>query len=276
MGKSHGSVVLGDFMVHESFFNELCLASSNADVSVLRNLKELYTELKGKEFSVCRVGLSHTEEILAFLQNIPGVSKNAVSGFVYSFFHPPYERKNLTEEEENNFSEISYRYNDKNPLGLSWAAYVDTLALILATSEEWNATNIEILKDGTPILVKHASKKEHVVAHEDWILALKEIEKCTIPYNQKHFHLRDDHGKKELTEFWTRIAKNEYVVSCLNSLPFNRTHRTFIKEIYPDGKIELVLVWEDDGYGMVIQTTGKGLTQTRKIVETLEKEFGRR
>ena len=87
--------------------------------------------------------------------------------------------------------------------------------------------------------------------------------------------MRDDHGKKELTDFWNRIAKNEYIVSCLNSLPFNRTQREFIKEIYPDGKIELVLVWEDKGYGMVIQTTGKGISQTRKIAEILEKEFGR-
>lgn len=275
MGKSYVPVVLGGFMVQESFFNELSLESPNTDVSVLQHLKAVYTELKEKDFSVCRVGYTYTEKILDFLQKIPGVSKNKVSGFVYSFFHPPYERKNLTEEDENKFSEISYKYNDKNSLGLSWAAYFDTLALSLATSEEWNTTNIEILKDEKPVLVKHISKKEHIATHNDWFLGLKEIEKCTIPYDQKHFHLRDDHGKKELTDFWNRIAKNEYIVSCLNSLPFNRTQREFIKEIYPDGKIELVLVWEDKGYGMVIQTTGKGISQTRKIAEILEKEFGR-
>lgn len=275
MGKSHVSVVLGDFMVQESYFNELCLSSPNTDTSILRNLKEVYSELKEKEFSVCRVGSSHTEEILDFLQNIPGVSKNTVAGFVYSFFRPPYERKNLTEDDEYKFSEISYKYNDKTPLGLSWAAYFDTLALSLATSEEWNTANVEILKNENPILVRHVSKKEHIATHEDWFLGLKEIEKCKIPYEQKHFHLRDDHGKKELTEFWNKISKNEYVVSCLNSLPFNRNQKQLVKEIYPDGKIELVLVWEDDCYGMVIQTTGKGITQTRKIAEMLEKEFGR-
>lgn len=275
MGKSYVPVVLGALMVQESYFNELCLASPNIDTSIFQNLKEVYLELKEKEFSVCRVGSSHTEEILAFLQNIPGVSKNIVAGFVYSFFRPPYERKNLTEEEENKFSEISYKYNDKTPLGLSWAAYFDTLALSLTTSEEWNKSDIEILENEKPILVKHVSKKEHIAAQEDWFLGLKEIEKSKIPYDQKHIHLRDDHGKKELTEFWNRIAKNEYVVSCLNSLPFNRNKKQFIKEIYPDGKIELVLVWEDDGYGMVIQTTGKGIAQTRKIAEMLEKECGR-
>lgn len=275
MGESNVSIVLGDFMVQESYFNELCLESPNTDISVLLNLKEVYSELKEKEFSVCRVGSSHTEEILSFLQNIPGISKNAISGFVYSFFRPPYERKNMTEDEENNFSEISYKYNDKIPIGLSWAAYFDTLALSLDTSEEWNKVNVEILRDEKPIRVKHVSKKEHINAHKDWILGLKEIEKCTIPYDQKHCHLRDDHGKKELTDFWNRIAKNEYVVTCLNSLPFNRTQKQFIKEIYPDGRIEIVLVWEDNGYGMVIQTTGKGIAQTQKIAEILEKEFGR-
>jgi hypothetical protein len=275
MGKSYVPVVLGDFMVQESYFNEFCLSSPNTDTSILRNLKEVYSELKEKEFSVCRVGLSHTEEILAFLQNIPGVSKNIVAGFVYSFFRPPYERKNLTEEEENKFSEISYKYNDKTPLGLSWAAYFDTLALSFTTSEEWNKSDIEILENEKPILVKHVSKKEHIAAHGDWFLGLKEIEKCKIPYDQKHIHLRDDHGKKELTEFWNKIAKNEYVVSCLDSLAFHSWERNFIRKINANGRIELVLIWEDKGYGMVIQTTGKGIAQTRNIAEILEKEFGR-
>ena len=87
--------------------------------------------------------------------------------------------------------------------------------------------------------------------------------------------MRDDHGKKELTEFWNKIAKNEYVVSCLDSLAFHSWERNFIRKINANGRIELVLIWEDKGYGMVIQTTGKGIAQTRKVAEMLEKEFVR-
>lgn len=261
-------------VVRESFFNELCLLSPREDRSVLLHLGEMYSELKKNNFSVCRVSAEHKESVLNYLKRIPGASPCTISNFAYSFFRPPFERPNLTEQQENNFLEMSCSYKNKPVVGLAWAAYYDTLALSLSVSDEWDTSAVTIARDSLPCDVRHISKAEHLQAHTDWIQGLEEPTVCKIPPGNKHFHVRDDHGKKELKDFWEKLSKNEYVVSCLNSLPFNKSQKNFIKAVYPDGKIELVLVWEDKGYGLVIQTTGNGMAQTQRIADILDKEFG--
>jgi hypothetical protein len=46
-------------------------------------------------------------------------------------------------------------------------------------------------------------------------------------------------------------------------------------KISSDGKIDLVLYWEDAGYGMVIQTTGKNFRETKAIAEIIKNNFDR-
>ncbi|WP_462270444.1 hypothetical protein [Desulfobacter sp.] len=61
----------------------------------------------------------------------------------------------------------------------------------------------------------------------------------------------------------------------INSIPFNPNQKEFIKKILPDGKIEIVLTWTDQGLGCVIQTTGRNIHETYKISEILKKKYGR-
>jgi hypothetical protein len=58
-------------------------------------------------------------------------------------------------------------------------------------------------------------------------------------------------------------------------LPFNPNSIRFIKKCYADGKIEIVLFWEDAGYGAIIQTTGTNLLETEAISKLLEKEYSK-
>ncbi len=46
----------------------------------------------------------------------------------------------------------------------------------------------------------------------------------------------------------------------------------FIRRIYPNGLIEVVLFWTDAGLEMVIQTTGRNLRETEEIARLLEDE----
>jgi len=89
----------------------------------------------------------------------------------------------------------------------------------------------------------------------------------------KKISLRDDHGKDILLSFAKRVVNSKYVCSVINSLPFNRHDTRLIKRCYPDGKIELVLHWNDDGIGIVVQTTGQNLRETEAIAQILRDRF---
>lgn len=103
----------------------------------------------------------------------------------------------------------------------------------------------------------------------------KEIEliDSVIPVVDKKISLRDDHGKDILKAFGKRLVNHKFVNNIINSLPFNPKTNRFIKRIRKDGIVEIVLYWEDAGYGIVVETTGRNLNETEKIAKLLRTEF---
>lgn len=89
----------------------------------------------------------------------------------------------------------------------------------------------------------------------------------------KNISLRDDHGKDELKAFSDRLVQSPYIVSIINSLPFNPKAVNLIRRVYSNGQIEMVLYWDDRGIGIVAQTTGTNYKETQAIAEILKKEF---
>ena len=103
-----------------------------------------------------------------------------------------------------------------------------------------------------------------------------ELSKSPLKPAEKKLTLSGDHhGNDKLEAFGKRLFKNDYVVCVINNIDFSPKAINFIKNIYPDGKIELVLHWESAGYGMAIQTTGKNYRETEEIARILQKEFDR-
>ena len=94
-------------------------------------------------------------------------------------------------------------------------------------------------------------------------------------FSEKKIHFREDHGIDVLKRFADRIVHSDYVVEIVNSLPFNSHISRFIKNVYKNGQIEIVLYWEDAGYGMLLQTTGRNYRETEAIAEILKTEFDR-
>ena len=108
-----------------------------------------------------------------------------------------------------------------------------------------------------------------------WIDSLKEIvliETDTLP-SQKKVNLRDDHGKDALTAFAQKLLQSPYVKGVINSLPFNPKEGNFIRSAYSDGRIELVLIWTDEGFGMVVQSTGRNLRETEAMAQILKDQY---
>jgi putative CRISPR-associated protein (TIGR02619 family) len=91
--------------------------------------------------------------------------------------------------------------------------------------------------------------------------------------DKKKISLRDDHGKDKLLAFSEKLCRSPYVTKIVNSLPFNSHQKTPIRRTKPNGIIEFVLTWTDQGYGVCIQTTGRNLAETNTIALHLQKEF---
>jgi len=197
----------------------------------------------------------------------------------------PYEPGD--DASEDKFIEATYKlnepeevnYNGKATEGLAWAYIRETLAISFPVNEVWRKTKIGLLEEkrtkNLSVYTNHASQYEHIELHLAWIDSLKEIDPIAtdLPPSGKKINLRDDHGKDILTEFARKLVQSPYVTAVVNSLPYNPHARSFIKNIYPDGKIEIVLVWSDEGLGMVVQSTGRNLRETTAISRMLQDKY---
>ncbi len=105
------------------------------------------------------------------------------------------------------------------------------------------------------------------------IAILSLVPKTDLAPEDKKIALRDEHGKNILEAFSEKIIRSPYVKEIINSLPFNPQRINPIRRTFPDGKIEFILTWTDEGYGLSIQTTGHNLAQTKAIALHLENNY---
>ncbi|MEQ8971857.1 MAG: putative CRISPR-associated protein [Coleofasciculus sp. C1-SOL-03] len=90
---------------------------------------------------------------------------------------------------------------------------------------------------------------------------------------KKSISIRDDHGKDVLQVFAQKIRRSPYVKRVVNSLPWNPRRTNPIRRTKPNGIVEFVLTWTDQGLGLCIETTGRDLVETNTIALHLAKEF---
>lgn len=205
--------------------------------------------------------------------------------FFLGFRKFPYETGDDTAEDR--FIQATYRLNEPEETkydgavteGLAWAYIRETLCISFPVNSVWRKTNIclreEKGQENSLVRAFHASQLEHIVFHQAWIDSLKEIvliEIDTLP-SQKKVNLRDDHGKDTLIAFAQKLLQSPYVKGVINSLPFNPKERSFIRSVYSDGRIELVLIWTDEGFGVVVQSSGRNLRETIAIAQILKDKY---
>lgn len=263
--------------MNETFFNELSLKNKTNDISVSEHLKESYFYLKENGFTVCRARHQDITDLLLYISSISGVSPRVATDFILSFFKSPFE-ENVTEDEVDEYLSKTLYYKGEAVDGLHWAQLYDTISLSLLTEDEWQSEIVKLTDtEGREYLVRNVSSSENAPKHSEWIESIKEI--VLIPSvlspNEKSCSLGGDHGKDKLKEFWNRLKNCEYVEKCINSLQFNSFEKKLIRQVFPDGRIEIVLHWEDAGYGMVVQTTGRSYRETLRIAELICEKYDR-
>jgi hypothetical protein len=164
--------------------------------------------------------------------------------------------------------------------GLAVAYLCNTIAVSLYTAERWNCNQVDLKFSeentlGDIVKVKHASQVSHIEYHKDWIATRTGVKllNTNLHFSLKEINLRDDHGKDVLSRFSKKLIRSPYLIGVINSMPFNPHDHNFIKNVYADGIIEIVLVRTDEGFGVVVQTTGRSLVETQAIAKILMEEF---
>ena len=282
----------------ELVFNEISFIPYSENETVLKecfiNMLKLYDKTKTE------YGYRH----LVFPSNIGEIkvtSEKTFAQWAFSIPHQgdknkvlsvPFVRPFASDLLEEKIKELHRYYYSNNEagikeefcIGLATAFLKQRLAISLASHDCWDTLNIifkEIINEDLEtkdISVKNITSDSHIldeiVRNELMYSGVLTLEKCTLPADSKIIKLSGDHhGNQKLEAFSKKLFKSEYVVSVINNIDFSPKAIKMIKNIYPDGKIEIVLHWESAGYGMVIQTTGKNYRETEAIAEILRQEF---
>ncbi len=188
-------------------------------------------------------------------------------------------------DEENRYIENTF-YIKKNgeklkTYGLAVVYLYSTIGIGFLSDTYWEKLT-HILKiegeEKRSTTVLCVSKSEHFETKEfeKWFDENTEVEliESSLTAKDKKIALRDDHGKDILLNFAKKIVKSPYLISVINSTPFNPTEKKFIRKVHPTGNIEIVLTDTDKGLGMVIKTTGRNLKETELIAQIIEDNYG--
>jgi hypothetical protein len=169
--------------------------------------------------------------------------------------------------------------------GLATADIMNIPSISLKHHSIWENKEIKIYKESdispTPqILSINNVATEKTLLHSDFkcfceSISIVELIPSAFTYEDKkqNIHFRDDHGIDVLQKFAEKIIKNKYIDGVVNSLPFNKETSRFIRRVFSNGLIEIVLHWEDAGYGMVLKSTGRNYKETDTIANILKEEF---
>lgn len=169
--------------------------------------------------------------------------------------------------------------------GLSTAHILEIPAISLANNIFWQNIKIDFFKensstnktDTVDVFNISTSQSINDISFQNHLTSITQVilSKSVLEPHQKPIHFRDDHGSDVLMKFAKSLVNSEYINGVINSIPFNPKSNRLIKKISSDGKIDLVLYWEDAGYGMVIQTTGRNFRETKAIAEIIKDNFDR-
>ncbi len=254
------------------FFNELSLDGveciSRESIIILA---KVYQALRNYNITTCRISSADYQKIFQMLQRMPDFRN--ITNFYFSFFRVPYESETV-EKEQDEYLNYEWTYDNRLCVGFALASILNSACLSIY-GKLWDDAYVHIAKDETDIVVRNISIEQHVEIHIPYMqFEETELLESGLSAVDKKISLRSDHGMDVLMDFSKRLLRCPYVIGIINSMPFNPHERKFIKGIYDNGLIEIVLPWTDEGYGIVVKTTGRNIRETRKISEIINERYG--
>ena len=170
--------------------------------------------------------------------------------------------------------------------GLSTACLLCIPALSIATHSIWKKEQIEFyaynddLTASQKVSVLNISSDDvklnvAVIAYSEANYNFELLESSILKEDKTIKLSGDHHGNNKLESLAKKMFRSKYVTGVINNLPYKRNTSLFIRNICPDGIVEITMYWEDDGYGMALQTTGRNYRETEEIAKILQQEFDR-
>ncbi|MBF0557494.1 MAG: hypothetical protein HQL08_01805 [Nitrospirae bacterium] len=281
----------------EMVYNELSASplSVNRSIADQKMARFIQTYKKGRDKGFLRIRFEYNLHEIALAdgytmqQWLSGTNRRNLKDLLLAARTYPFIDDNDEEEIEQYLSHRYFFEDSRNGiertecLGLAAAHIYETLSISLSGSTVWENNLLSITKanDGTlaievvavvNVFSPECLDRQEIQVYIENIGEVELVETELLP-RVKNIHFRDDHGTDVLRAFANRLVNSRHVLAIINSLPFNREVSRLIKKVNPDGKIEIVLHWDDRGLGMVIQTTGRNMRETRRIAELIEDEY---
>lgn len=274
------------------YFNELCV---NHDVNgedaaeVFRNHAYTIKALNQKGFKGVRY--EHGAGVLVFPNgvNIFNLESDPETKPIYQYILTTARKPYIDPDSdaERQFVESAFEVCVEGEwiegYGFTAAFLNDSIALSLATHQKWSESVFTVrekegIKERGGEVINISSPKDvesdRLLEFIDARTPIELVITKTAP-EDKPYSVRDDHGQDKLKELWERVRNCEYVESCINSLWFKRHGARFIDEVFEDGKIHLRLADTEEGFGIVVQTTGRNLRETQEIGRRLKEKYER-
>lgn len=270
--------------------NEVLLKNKFIEIlDVYKQLKETFG-IKSLLFPKATFS-NNVSETSTFNQWLSSLENTSEKNRIFTFIKTPFGEDILEEAEQGKTSKYYYE-NAEIPIeqeyciGLGICHVKERIAISIDSHNSWKQHTIsfkEIIDDDfntNDVEVYNICKSEEGLTDE---LSQKllyygelELDKTVIePENKKIKLSGDHHGNNKLKAFAKKLLRSEYVLEVLDNIAFSPTAINLIKEKYSDGSIDIVLYWEDAGYGMKIKTTGRNYRETEAIAEIIKDEFDR-
>lgn len=278
-------------------FNEVSFRpyvnSSQELYTNLESVLKIYEYLKkryGYKHILCPVNITQINVLqeINFLKWFEDLGPSQKNKILLLLLKRPY----IDEELGDNTEELNrYYFESENPFieqqychGLA-TAYISTLPSVsLPTHDIWKVDEIEFNRYNDQMTDSEVVKAPNfstgnIESYDAFIKYCEEnyeieLEETPLSDEDKPIKLSGDHhGNKELEKLAKKMCRNEYVTGILNNLEFKSKSSRFIRKVKPNGIVEITMHWEDEGFGMAVQTTGKNLQETEKIAKILRDKF---
>lgn len=184
------------------------------------------------------------------------------------------------------FSDESLGMHARDCFGLSTAYITESFSISLCNHKVWESDYIAITEIFSQDMQERSVTVFNIYSTEqiqnqhiyDKLLSLTQLELITtqLEPDQKTIKLSGDHhGNDKLLHFAKKLLKSKYVISVVNNIAFKPSATKLVHKCNPDGTMEIVLHWEDEGFGMLVETTGRNLQETEAIGNLIMAEFDR-
>jgi hypothetical protein len=208
-----------------------------------------------------------------------------LKSFLFDFIKPPF----IDENDEDNFEkyidaqfffeDTANNYPKTNCIGITAAHLYETMSISFNSAIHWRKTQLPLqieIEEGTTteqvfnVFTMQSFEDADLKIYVENLGELN-LEETEIEPNDKSITLfGDHHGKEYLQPLADKLVNSPYVVE-IKSTGFGGN--SFIRKIFDNGVLEIVVMKRDERFALWVQTTGSNYRETEAIAQNLRERY---